>query len=334
MRRKSCCGGRPKRTNRSTSSSTQLPRLLFNHNQDEDNIICEEMASESNDWLKETCIICNKGGNVLRCTQTGCPLALHHNCMSWESISHDSGQFYCPYCSYKRALLLAQQLRKKAVLAKEALFKFLATPNSQDQHNVVVDDDDDEVLANPNANHTELQEEEQAEPFNTCQTAADAALHVSKQGSKDGLNVSEENKGSSEDEEHAHAPKAGFRNDDSDTETLATRTRRVKQRAQKKAHPLNVDTSTKTEENSTSKSRQPKESLKQYTPMIFPTAKRKRLNWTAEEEDMLKEGVHHFSASAKKNVPWRKILDLGRHKFHKSRTPADLKDKWRNMTAK
>ncbi len=49
---------------------------------------------------------------------------------------------------------------------------------------------------------------------------------------------------------------------------------------------------------------------------------------------VLQEGVHHFSASAKKNVPWRKILDLGRHKFHKSRTPADLKDKWRNMTAK
>ncbi|GMY30238.1 protein P21-like [Fagus crenata] len=96
-------------------------------------------------------------------------------------------------------------------------------------------------------------------------TAADGAVHVSREGSKDGLNVSEENIGSSKDEEHA--PKVGFRNDDSDTETLATRTRRVKQRAQKKVHPLNVDTSTKlssqTEENSTSKSRQPKESLKQ-----------------------------------------------------------------------
>jgi hypothetical protein len=49
---------------------------------------------------------------------------------------------------------------------------------------------------------------------------------------------------------------------------------------------------------------------------------------------MLQEGVHRFSASAKKNLPWRRILDFGCHVFHATRTPIDLKDKWKNMMAK
>lgn len=49
---------------------------------------------------------------------------------------------------------------------------------------------------------------------------------------------------------------------------------------------------------------------------------------------MLQEGVHRFSNSTKKNLPWRKILDFGRHMFHATRTPIDLKDKWKNMMAK
>lgn len=30
-------------------------------------------------------------------------------------------------------------------------------------------------------------------------------------------------------------------------------------------------------------------------------------------------------------IPWRMILELGVSVFQKSRTPVDLKDKWRNM---
>lgn len=41
-------------------------------------------------------------------------------------------------------------------------------------------------------------------------------------------------------------------------------------------------------------------------------------------------GVEKFSAEAKKNMPWRKILEMGEDVFHETRTPADLKDKWRN----
>ncbi|KAM7271127.1 hypothetical protein ACFE04_030341 [Oxalis oulophora] len=56
---------------------------------------------------------------------------------------------------------------------------------------------------------------------------------------------------------------------------------------------------------------------------------RKRIVWTPEEEEMLKEGVQHFAPSVNKNIPWRKILEYGRDVFDPTRNPNDLKDKWK-----
>nr|BAC42517.1 myb like protein [Arabidopsis thaliana] len=64
---------------------------------------------------------------------------------------------------------------------------------------------------------------------------------------------------------------------------------------------------------------------------FFKMDQRRRLLWTYEEEEMLKVGVEKFAAEANKNMPWRKILEMGEKVFHETRTPADLKDKWRSM---
>ena len=48
----------------------------------------------------------------------------------------------------------------------------------------------------------------------------------------------------------------------------------------------------------------------------------------------LQEGVQRFTATGDKNLPWRKILEFGRHIFDGTRTPVDLKDKWRKILAK
>lgn len=62
--------------------------------------------------------------------------------------------------------------------------------------------------------------------------------------------------------------------------------------------------------------------------------KRRRLPWTVEEEDILKEGVHRFSLTMNKNIPWRKILEFGHNVFGTNRLPVDLKDKWKKIMAK
>ncbi|XP_047973172.1 uncharacterized protein LOC125215704 [Salvia hispanica] len=62
----------------------------------------------------------------------------------------------------------------------------------------------------------------------------------------------------------------------------------------------------------------------------IPQLKRRKLLWTSEEEDKLKEGVHKHHHTGF-NIPWTTILEEGKLTFHPSRTPVDLKDKWRNM---
>ncbi|KAK4398222.1 hypothetical protein Sango_1297700 [Sesamum angolense] len=80
--------------------------------------------------------------------------------------------------------------------------------------------------------------------------------------------------------------------------------------------------------------RQPRQPLVKLANYTFSSGKRKRLLWTEEEEETLKAGVQKYSTDGNKNLPWTKILDFGQHKFDRTRTPSDLKDKWRNMMAK
>ncbi|XP_038991010.1 uncharacterized protein LOC120114046 [Hibiscus syriacus] len=77
-----------------------------------------------------------------------------------------------------------------------------------------------------------------------------------------------------------------------------------------------------------------RKSTKRPLSPIVGTEKRRKLNWTAEEEDMLKELVQEFSSKVHKNIPWRKALEQGHSVFHSTRLPADLKDKWKNIVAK
>ncbi|KAK9193495.1 hypothetical protein WN944_004192 [Citrus x changshan-huyou] len=70
------------------------------------------------------------------------------------------------------------------------------------------------------------------------------------------------------------------------------------------------------------------------TNLTFASEKRRRLHWTADEEEMPKEGVEKFSTEVNKNLPWKQVLEFGCHVFDPTRTPSDLKDKWRNIMAK
>ncbi|KAL1220699.1 hypothetical protein V5N11_035502 [Cardamine amara subsp. amara] len=57
----------------------------------------------------------------------------------------------------------------------------------------------------------------------------------------------------------------------------------------------------------------------------------KRVLWTVKEEEMLRMGVELYASKINKNMPWRKILEMGKGIFHNARKPSDLKDKWKNI---
>ncbi|KAL9428813.1 hypothetical protein AB3S75_030742 [Citrus x aurantiifolia] len=42
----------------------------------------------------------------------------------------------------------------------------------------------------------------------------------------------------------------------------------------------------------------------------------------------------NFQTKVNKNLPWKQVLEFGCHVFDPTRTPSDLKDKWRNIMAK
>lgn len=74
---------------------------------------------------KHRCIKCDKVGKMLVCTEIGCPIAIHEDCLIPRANFDDVGNFYCPYCSYKKAVAKVQRLRKRAISAKDELSKFL-----------------------------------------------------------------------------------------------------------------------------------------------------------------------------------------------------------------
>ncbi|KAF9603701.1 hypothetical protein IFM89_037464 [Coptis chinensis] len=72
-------------------------------------------------------------------------------------------------------------------------------------------------------------------------------------------------------------------------------------------------------------------STKYSSNPAIPDSRRKKLPWSHEEEEKLEEAVKIFSVKCRENLSWRNVLEYGCHVFHETRTPVDLKDKWRNM---
>lgn len=90
----------------------------------------QEDSSEIILMDKNACIKCNRSGKLLVCSEKGCPIAVHEKCMGCWARFDGMGNFYCPYCSYKRALAESSRARQKAMLAKKALSIFIDNATS------------------------------------------------------------------------------------------------------------------------------------------------------------------------------------------------------------
>ncbi|KAK3184593.1 hypothetical protein Dsin_031879 [Dipteronia sinensis] len=96
-----------------------------------------DLDSDSDSLEIKPCIRCNRGGggDVLVCSEIGCPVAIHDKCLKPQLPEFDElGKFCCPYCFYKRKTLMKQKLRKKAVEAKKYLSGFLDFKVSSDDN--------------------------------------------------------------------------------------------------------------------------------------------------------------------------------------------------------
>ncbi|XP_059295957.1 uncharacterized protein LOC132049247 [Lycium ferocissimum] len=102
-----------------------------------------DLASQKNDFLNSQyaqgedslatvdctelnlCVKCNKGGNLFVCSSDTCPLVVHESCLASVPNFDYKGNFYCPFCSYSRAISEYLEGKKKVSLARKDLNAFI-----------------------------------------------------------------------------------------------------------------------------------------------------------------------------------------------------------------
>ncbi|KAL4579940.1 hypothetical protein LXL04_016111 [Taraxacum kok-saghyz] len=289
---------------------------------------------------KQRCILCNSGGELLVCHDNGCPIYVHENCMGCKPYMDSKENFICPYCIYRKLSSEVVECEKKVMVAKQQLSIFLDQDTSKGSHHE--QDQGEEILSkdktclqdknNVDCDDVESQCEESKEQsqtpnkcgenpgnknINTCRIMViytpnsnpddacglDSVLH--KGGKKKGVQL--------ESDHVSKKPRLDNQTDNSKA--------KVDESADDHTDAGNIINN---------QERANKESL--YRGTLIQLRKISRVLWTEEEVDKLKEGVEKYSQTTRKNLPWRKILEFGHDVFSPSRTPSDLKDKWRKIT--
>ncbi|BBG99861.1 Homeodomain-like protein with RING/FYVE/PHD-type zinc finger domain [Prunus dulcis] len=320
---------------------SRAPPQLFTQDDDDDD---EDLSSGLS---KEQCNGGSGNRKLLVCTEMGCPIALHVECMCAKPVFDEMGNFYCPYCAYKLKFVRTQKLRRKAMASKRVLSKFIDAGEGngcgygdgqgggevRDQTLGIEGGEPEQGDNEPrreieNVGGGERIDEDQqegevveetpevdAEPENACyvqeKTNKDHGHDGLDQGDEEGIRVSKENEDKSDDEEQRQ-PEANVCGRSVSRESSKGRTASEFSFIKDSAFSIKGII------------------LLSNKNLVLPNGKRKKLNWTGEEVEMLKEGVRIYKAKGKK-IPWTQILEFGHNVFHITRLPADLKDKWRNL---
>lgn len=104
-------------------------------------VLAPQKVQKQKDFLKmdlieqELCIKCDKGGKLLVCSESGCPIAVHENCMGCLPRFDDVGNFCCPYCLYRQATAETRAARERALLAEKAFLIYMDKEKNADNQN-------------------------------------------------------------------------------------------------------------------------------------------------------------------------------------------------------
>lgn len=78
------------------------------------------------------CVKCDKGGKLLVCSSTSCPLAVHVHCLGFAMNSDTVESFYCPSCAYSRAIKQYEEAKEKTSSALKGLVAFYCFGNHRE----------------------------------------------------------------------------------------------------------------------------------------------------------------------------------------------------------
>ncbi|CAH2063082.1 unnamed protein product [Thlaspi arvense] len=258
----------------------------------------------------DACVVCGISDNLVSpCCGINCRVVFHGKCLTPEfGGSEDLSNPFCPYCWFKIVSLKSKSLREQAIEAEKAVCKYLDKEIASDQG----------LHGGCSSKEDQVQDDKGKRKFEVGTGMKE------DQVIDDQVKASEEEERISTEKEHGHVQ-----------QNEKQRRRRLEMNAtDSEISPAEEPNGDHVTEHVTNHHKKLKVAAKSKTlrdVSFFNKDQRRRLLWTPEEEEMLKVGVEKFAAEANRNMPWRKILEMGEKVFHQTRTPTDLKDKWRNM---
>ncbi|GAB2266988.1 hypothetical protein Dimus_001974 [Dionaea muscipula] len=395
-------------------------------------------SSATSDWNeKDLCTRCNKGGEVLICSSSGCPVTIHESCLGFSANFDSRGKFYCPFCVYSHAISAYNKAKKQASLARKELSLFIGgnsscqpqnhssgisetnlslekstrNPDKMDEGKhvdipisskldiqrhkpsasranvmVAVGEDNLEKTGSPSHSFKQDRENKKAKkkhlPYGSIgQQIGTEVDHghdtvIESHSNERLVLLHQENVGVGIELEVSRPPVVN----QSKIATSATRQQNgvevdhcgdTVESAQGNNNPavaMQADSGVGIElevsrqpipdqlgdtpcesisdpdgfgegDSETAKPfrhpilRRPRKDHISYRESYpaFPQLRRKKVPWSFDEEQMLKEGMARFTEKESNVIPWTTILEFGSSVFYKGRSAGDLKDKWRNM---
>ncbi|CAA7030529.1 unnamed protein product [Microthlaspi erraticum] len=311
----------------------------------------------------DACIVCEVSDNlVIRCCGVDCMVHYHDKCLTPEfGGNEDLSNPFCPYCWLKIVSQKCKSLREEAIEAEKAVFKYLekekddvkeSVPKSQEEHSrksrdIASEDQADKDSHKPEEDEGKLQVVTGMKEYNLIDEEVEASEDEERVATEHFQDDEEEDERAQvEARVSTGAGETRDASSDSGEEHDVVQPNDEKQGRSRKRRRVELSDSDSdillTEErNGEDVTEQEREAsaatvaaakLKTARDLsFFNKDKKRRVLWTPEEEEMLKVGVEKFAAQVNKNMPWRKILEMGENVFNQTRTPSDLKDKWRNM---
>ncbi|XP_044494949.1 uncharacterized protein LOC123217927 isoform X2 [Mangifera indica] len=311
------------------------------------------------------CVKCNKDGQLLVCHTSSCPLVVHEDCLGCPANFDETGNFYCPFCAYSLAISEYLEAKKKASIARKRLAAFFhksleqhskepakelhgkgQTHSRQNGNKEIFENSHlggrEHNQVNLNGQHVHdlsdhlcqesIGNRNQSEPSASCfknnlhwseemENVVSATVCVSNREKVGKENTVKEFPSLKLLGEQQDQAQANWRSDD---DNLTCRDIVVA--------PVDLRDAEGENDMFSNYSIRVRRQERQYTYPAIPQLRRKKVPWTAKEEEMLKKGVRRFTTSVNdRNIPWKMILEFGSSVFLKGRTAIDLKDKWRNM---
>ncbi|XP_020589805.1 uncharacterized protein LOC110031099 [Phalaenopsis equestris] len=306
-----------------------------------------EQTSMPPSSLQTSCIKCGTSGHLLNCNSDGCSRSIHRSCLDMLPGVDENCHFYCPFCAYRNARIMYEKSKRKAREARRNLLSFYHISSTAEVPREKVSSAKTWAESVPECDETQNNEtseceflrESHPENFQNQQNEFKGADHEVGEIKNMRNGDADQKQISLEGSERSAQKVEGELDHNAKRKALALQIGESfsKRSRGNKAAKIDNEGVVENQGKGSSSSRELRKNMHHRNQCINlkPSPSRRTiLVWKPEEEEALAEAMEKVPRNEDGSIAWIKILEHGRRFLHPSRTPIDLKDKWRNMQRK